>query len=153
MLRSSLAWCLGQMRPSPIYRHQWNSLEPWRAPYNSRIFQNTLHHSMYKSMYKRLFRILYKALDSSHIFYHNVERCGLLQVFLDPSTLFPLVAKCRNLQKLPRLYISPWESSFEASCDNKFRIWHIPSHRSSHGNLLCLMWRDQEYNVIKISFN
>ena len=31
-LGSDFGWCLGQMRPLPIYRHQGNALEPWRVP-------------------------------------------------------------------------------------------------------------------------
>ena len=98
-------WFLGQMRPSPIYRHQWNSLERWRVPYKSRRFQNTLHNSMYNPMYKNIQeipRILQKALDSSHAFHHSVEMCGLLQASLEPSTLFPLMAKCSWLQESPK---------------------------------------------------
>ena len=38
VLWNSLAWCLSQMRPSPIYRHQLNFLEPWRVSYKSGIF-------------------------------------------------------------------------------------------------------------------
>ena len=97
-------WCLGQMRPSPIYRHQWNSLEPWRVPYNSRIIQNILHNSMYKPRYKNIQeipRILQKSLGSSHTFHHSVEMCGYLQVFLKLSILFPSMAKCRWLQESP----------------------------------------------------
>ena len=133
MLGSSLAWCLGQMRPSPIYRHQWNSLEPWRVPYNSIIFQNTLQHSMYKPMYKNIQEtsgILQKDLDSSHAFHHSVELCGLLQASLEPSTLFPLMAKCRSLQKLPGLYINPWGDSFETSYDTLPHLSRGRPHRA-----------------------
>ena len=65
-------------------------------------------------------RFLQKALDPSHAFYHSVELCGLLQAFLEPSTLFPLVAKCGCLQgslEASHLLYKPWGGSFEASCD------------------------------------
>ena len=139
---NSLAWCLGQMRPSPIYRHQWNSLEPQRVPYNSRIFQNTLHHSMYKPMYKHIqetSRILQKALDSSHAFHHSVEFCGLFQASREPSTLFPLMAKCRSLQKLPGLYINPWGDSFETSCDTLPHLSRRRPRRAFCSELLNLL--------------
>ena len=126
--RNSLAWYLGQMRSSPIYRHQWNSLEPWKVPYKSRRFQNVLHNSMYKPMYKNIqeiFRIFQKALNSSHAFHHSVEMCGLLQISLESSTLFPLMAKCMSLQKLPRLYINLWRGSFEAYFDIKLLIFTL----------------------------
>ena len=74
-------WCLGQMRASPFYRHLRKFLEPWRVPYKSRRFQNSLHNSMYKPMYKNIqeiSRILQKALDSSHAFLQSVEMCGFL---------------------------------------------------------------------------
>ena len=64
-------------------------------------------------------RILQKGLDLSHAFHHSVEMCGHLQASLEPSTLFPLMAKCRSLQKLPGLYINPWGGSFEAYCDTQ----------------------------------
>ena len=116
MLGSSLTWCLSQMRPSPIYRHQWNSLEPWRVPYNSRRFQNTLHKSMYKFMYKR-----------------SLEFSGKPQTPLTPSTQCQDVwtslgisrtfhtlltnSKCKSFQKIPGPYINPWGGLFEASYD------------------------------------
>ena len=118
VLGYSLAWCLGQMRPSHIYRHQGNSLEPWRVPYNLSIFQNVLHHSRYKPMYKYIQEtsgILQKALDSSHAFHHSVELCAFLQDSLEPSTLFPL----QESPEASWLYISPWEGSFESACDTK----------------------------------
>ena len=116
VLGCSLAWCLGQIRPSPIYRHQWNSLEPWRVPYNSSIFQNVLHYSRYKPMYKDIQEtsgILQKGVDSSHVFHHSVVLCGFLQTSLEPSTLFPLQVS----PEASRLYISPWGGSFESVCD------------------------------------
>ena len=133
MFWNSLAWCLGQMGPSPIYRHQWNSLEPQRIPYKSRTILNILHNSMYQPMYKniqKISRILQKALDSSHSFHHSVEVCGLLQASLELSTLIPPIAKCRSLQKLPRLYINPWGGSFEASCDTLPHIKRKCPHRA-----------------------
>ena len=104
-LGSDFGWCLDQMRASPIYRHQWNSLKPWGVPYNSRIIQNTLHNSIYKPMYKNIQeipRILQKAFDSSHAFHHSVEMCGHLQTSLEPSTLFPPMTQCRWLQESPK---------------------------------------------------
>ena len=121
VLGSSLAWCLGQMRPSPIYRHQWNFLEPWRVPYNSSIFQNVLHHSRYKAMYKDIQEtsgILQKGLDSSYAFHHSVELCGFLQASLERFTLFPL----QESPKASWLYISPWGGSFESFCDNMLQL-------------------------------
>ena len=120
VLGSSLAWCLGQMRPSPMYRHQWNSLEPWRVPYNSSIFQNVLHHSRYKDI-QETSGILQKALDSSHAFSHSVELCGFLQASLEPSTLFPL----QESPKASWLYISLRGGSFESVCDTKPTQTHL----------------------------
>ena len=74
-------------------------------------------------------RFLQKALDPSHAFYHSVELCGLLQAFLEPSTLFPLVAKCGCLQgslEASHLLYKPWGGSFEASCDT---LPHLCSRR------------------------
>ena len=73
---------------------------------------------MYKNI-QEISRFLQKALDSSHVFHHSVEMCGLLQASLKPSTLFPLMAKCRSPQKPLGLYISPQGRSFEASCDTQ----------------------------------
>ena len=83
---------------------------------------------MYKPMYKNIqetSRILQKALDSSHDFHHSIELCGLLQASLEPSTLFPLMANCRSLQKLPRPYINPWGDSFETSYDTRLTQAHL----------------------------
>ena len=91
-------WCLGQMRVSTIQRHQWNSLEPWRVPYKSRRFQNTLHNSMYKNI-QEISRFLQKALAFSHVFHHSVEMCGHLQASLEPCILFPPMTQCRWLQE------------------------------------------------------
>ena len=79
---------------------------------------------MYKNI-QETFGILQKALDSSHDFHHSVELCGLLQASLEPSTLFPLMAKCRSLQKLPRPYINPWGDSFETSYDTRPTQAHL----------------------------
>ena len=105
MLGSSLAWCLGQMRPPTIYRHQWIFLEPWRVLtiQEDSIIPYTLY-------VQEISRILQKALDSSHVFHHSVEMCQLLQASLKLSTLFSLMAKYRSLHKLPMLYISPGET-------------------------------------------
>ena len=77
---------------------------PWRVPYKSRRFQNTLHNSMYKPMYKNIqdiSRILQKALNSSYAFHHSVEMCGHFQASLEPSTLFSPMAQCRQFQEFP----------------------------------------------------
>ena len=127
MLRSSLALlgsdfgcCLGQMRLSPIYRHQWNSLEPWRVPYKSRRFQNTLHNSMYNPMYKRSLEFSRKPwtpLMPSTIVQRYVDISRHLQNLPHSSYQWLSVDGSRSLQKFLGLYISLWGGSFEASCD------------------------------------
>ena len=121
---NSLAWCLSQMRPSPIYRHQWNSLEPWKVPYKSRDSRKA-YTTLCTSLCTRDLQNSLESPGLSHAFHHSVEMCGLLQASLELSTLLPLMTKCRSLQKLPGLYISPWEGSFEASCDIKLSLSNL----------------------------
>ena len=85
-------WCPGQMRPSP-------PMELFGTHKGSLISQNYLEDSIEKlctSIYKTCSEVSRTSHRLPLSFTLDVEKYGCLQPFLEPSTLFPPMAKCRQ---------------------------------------------------------